>query len=136
MATFKIDRNKTSEIPKENLSVDFLKSANEKLVEENKALIKENQELKSKIKKEHNSSIDNISLIMNKLKEYEIEIEKLKNENEDLKTKALINPRKITDEQVIKIKELRASGLSYRAIVKEMGLSTCTIQRALKGIYD
>lgn len=129
MATFKIDRNKTSEIPKENLSVDFLKSANEKLVEENKALIKENQELKSKIKKEHNSSIDNISLIMNKLKEYEIEIE-------DLKTKALINPRKITDEQVIKIKELRASGLSYRAIVKEMGLSTCTIQRALKGIYD
>ena len=35
-----------------------------------------------------------------------------------------------------KIKELRASGLSYRAIVKEIGLSTCTIQRALKGIYD
>ena len=40
------------------------------------------------------------------------------------------------NEMVKKIKELRASGLSYRAIVKEIGLSTCTIQRALKGIYD
>ena len=58
-------------------------------------------------------------------------------ENKELKKKiALINPRKVTDEQVKKIKELRASGLSYRAIVKEIGLSTCTIQRALKGIYD
>ena len=97
MARFKIDRNGTTEKTKEELSFDFLKSANEKLVEENKSLIKENEELESR---------------------------------------ALINPRKVTDEQVKKIKELRGSGLSYRAIVKETGLSTCTIQRALKGVYD
>ena len=100
MARFKLDRNAISEKNNQELSVDFLKSANE----ENKALIKENQELKEKIK--------------------------------ELESRALINPRKVTDEQVKKIKELRASGLSYRAIVKETGLSTCTIQRALKGIYD
>ena len=60
----------------------------------------------------------------------------LKKTIEELESRAIINPRKVTDEQVKKIKELRASGLSYRAIVKETGLSTCTIQRALKGIYD
>ena len=102
MARFKLDRNvisekNNSEKNNKELSVDFLKSANEELV-------KENKELKKKI--------------------------------EELESRALINPRKVTDEQVKKIKELRASGLSYRAIVKEIGLSTCTIQRALKGIYD
>ena len=61
------------------------------------------------------------------------ENKELKKKIEELESRALINPRKVTDEQV---KELRASGLSYRAIVKEIGLSTCTIQRALKGIYD
>ena len=94
---FKLDRSTISEKNNKELSVDFLKSANEEL-------IKENKELKKKI--------------------------------EELESRALINPRKVTDEQVKKIKELRASGLSYRAIVKEIGLSTCTIQRALKGIYD
>ena len=94
---FKLDRSTISEKNNKELSVDFLKSANEELV-------KENKELKKKI--------------------------------EELESRALINPRKVTDEQVKKIKELRASGLSYRAIVKEIGLSTCTIQRALKGIYD
>ena len=97
VARFKLDRNTISEKNNKELSVDFLKSANEELV-------KENKELKKKI--------------------------------EELESRALINPRKVTDEQVKKIKELRASGLSYRAIVKESGLSTCTIQRALKGIYD
>ena len=97
VARFKLDRNTISEKNNKELSVDFLKSANEELV-------KENKELKKKI--------------------------------EELESRALINPRKVTDEQVKKIKELRASGLSYRAIVKEIGLSTCTIQRALKGIYD
>lgn len=97
MGRFKLDRSTISEKNNKELSVDFLKSANEELV-------KENKELKKKI--------------------------------EELESRALINPRKVTDEQVKKIKELRASGLSYRAIVKESGLSTCTIQRALKGIYD
>ena len=64
------------------------------------------------------------------------ENKELKKKIEELESRALINSRKVTDEQVKKIKELRASGLSYRAIVKEIGLSTCTIQRALKGIYD
>lgn len=37
---FKVDRNIKSENKKENSSVDFLYYANERLVEENKALIK------------------------------------------------------------------------------------------------
>lgn len=64
------------------------------------------------------------------------ENQELKEKIKELESRALINPRKVTDEQVIRIKELRASGLSYRAISKQIGLSTCTIQRALKGIYD
>ena len=72
----------------------------------------------------------------NKIKELVKENKELKKKIEELESRALINSRKVTDEQVKKIKELRASGLSYRAIVKEIGLSTCTIQRALKGIYD
>lgn len=64
------------------------------------------------------------------------ENEALKEENRILKSKLLVNPRKISDEDVTKIKELRASGLSYRAISKNIGWSTCTILRALEGAYD
>lgn len=65
-----------------------------------------------------------------------IEIEKLKDENKELKSRALVNPVKVTGEQVKKIKELRKEGLSFRAIAKEVKLSTCTISRALDGVYD
>lgn len=64
------------------------------------------------------------------------EIRELKKRITELESKALINPRKVTEEQVKRIKKLRAAGLSYRAIAKETTLSTCTIQRALKGVYD
>ena len=43
---------------------------------------------------------------------------------------------KITDEQVQQIKDLRAKGLSYRAIQNQTGWSSVTINRALNGIYD
>lgn len=106
MAKFNFSRDTLNNDYKgeQNLSYDFLKVSNEKLLEENRDLKEKIKELEGKIK--------------------------------ELENRALINPRKVTDEQVIKIKELRASGLSYRAIVKETGLSTCTIQRALKGVYD
>ena len=42
VARFKLDRNTISEKNNKELSVDFLKSANEELIKENKALIKEN----------------------------------------------------------------------------------------------
>lgn len=64
------------------------------------------------------------------------EIRELENRIKELESKALINPRKVTMEQVETIKRLRANGLSFRAIAKETSLSTCTIQRALNGIYD
>ena len=87
---------------------------------------KVDRNIKSENKKE-NSSVDFLYYANERLVE-----EKIK----DLEARALVNPRKVTDEQVKKIKELRALGLSYRAIVKEVGLSTCTIQRALNGLYD
>ena len=34
------------------------------------------------------------------------------------------------------LKDLRAKGLSYRAIEKETGWSSVTINRALNGVYD
>lgn len=91
---------------------------------------KNNQELSVDFLKSANEELvkENKALIK--------ENKELKKKIEELESRALINPRKVTYEQVKKIKELRASGLSYRAMVKEIGLSTCTIQRALKGIYD
>ena len=109
VARFKLDRNTISE--KNNSEKNNQELSVDFLKSANEELIKENKAL---IK----------------------ENKELKKKIEELESRALINPRKVTDEQVKKIKELRASGLSYRAIVKEIGLSTCTIQRALKGIYD
>lgn len=130
VGTFKINRNRVSEIPSEDLSRDSLKSDNEKLMEENK-------KLKYKLETIDDYYQMEIQQLVERLEKEKLEeIQKLKNEIDDLKSRALVNPRKVTNEQVKKIKELRASGLSYRAIVKETGLSTCTIQRALKGIYD
>ena len=87
---------------------------------------KVDRNIKSENKKE-NSSVDFLYYANERL---------VKEKIKDLEARALVNPRKVTDEQVKKIKELRALGLSYRAIVKEVGLSTCTIQRALNGLYD
>lgn len=63
-------------------------------------------------------------------------IKKYEDEIKDLKSRALANPRKITDEQVKKVKRLRATGLSYRKIAKETALGTATIGRIINGEYD
>ncbi|MEG0873497.1 MAG: helix-turn-helix domain-containing protein [Clostridia bacterium] len=113
-----------------NTDIKFFKESNDNLVKENLELVKINRELNNRLN-EFN------------VRELECEIHKLKdennlllNENNDLKSRALVNPRKVTDEQVLNIKELRKNGLSFRAIAKATGLSTCTITRALNGKYD
>lgn len=63
-------------------------------------------------------------------------IKKYEDEIKDLKSRALANPRKITDEQVKEVKKLRLSGLSYRKIAKETALGTATIGRIINGEYD
>ena len=81
--------------------------------------------------------------------EHKNEIQKLKNEYtkqikefedkiKDLESKIDLQSKKrqITDEQVQQIKDLRAKGLSYRAIQNQTGWSSVTINRALNGIYD
>lgn len=150
---FSIDKKKTgsSNIAKSPMEVldkfeeeiKYLESANKKLVEENISLVTECKDLKDKFNKEDSSSKSDIMMIHEKLREYEDIIHKLNNENKllksenkELRSRALINPRKVTDEQVNIIKELRINGLSFRAIAKETGLSTCTITRALNGKYD
>ena len=96
------------------------------LDEENFKLIKENEELMTKIKE-----------LEEMLQPYKDEIQKLINENNKLKGKAFVpRTQEITNKQIEEIKELRASGLSYRAIEKETGWSKFTIGRVLKGEYD
>lgn len=96
------------------------------LDEENLKLIKENEELMTKIKE-----------LEEMLQPYKDEIQKLINENNKLKGKAFVpRTQEITNKQIEEIKELRASGLSYRAIEKETGWSKFTIGRVLKGEYD
>lgn len=70
--------------------------------------------------------------------EYEKEINILKAEIEEYKSKITLQTRtrEITDKQVQEIKELRASGLSYRAIEEKTKWSRFTIGKAIKGEYD
>ena len=96
------------------------------LDEENLKLIKENEELMTKIKE-----------LEEMLQPYKDEIQKLINENNKLKGKAFVpRTQEITNKQIQEIKELRVSGLSYRAIEKETGWSKFTIGGVLKGEYD
>lgn len=95
----------------------YIEDYKNRMVDLDKKYINEVQKLKD----EHNR----------KIIELEAEIEML-NGKINLQTKK----RKIKDEEVKNIKELRDSGLSYRAIAKETGWSNVTINRALNGIYD
>lgn len=96
------------------------------LDEENLKLIKKNEELMIKIKE-----------LEEMLQPYKDEVQKLIDENNKLKGKAFVpRTQEITDKQIQEIKELRAGGLSYRAIEKETGWSKFTIGRVLKGEYD
>ena len=96
------------------------------LDEENLKLIKKNEELRIKIKE-----------LEEMLQPYKDEVQKLIDENNKLKEKAFVpRAQEITDKQIQEIKELRADGLSYRAIEKETGWSKFTIGRVLKGEYD
>lgn len=109
-------------------------------ISENGNLRVENKELKEEVQKLKN---ENTKLGIEKIKvEYEKEIERLKLELKlELKeTKEKITlqtrTREISDKQVKEIKELRASGLSYREIEEKTKWSKFTIGRVLKGEYD
>ena len=54
----------------------------------------------------------------------------------NLKSRALVNTKKITDKQVNEVKELRALGLSYRKIAERTSLGTTTICRIINGEYE
>ena len=82
---------------------------------------------------------ENTKLGIEKIKvEYEKEIERLKLELKETKEKITLQTRtrEISDKQVKEIKELRASGLSYREIEEKTKWSKFTIGRVLKGEYD
>lgn len=96
------------------------------LDEENIRLINENEKLKLEIKN-----------LEKMLEPYKNKIQELSEENDSLKAKSFYpRTREITDEQIQEIKELRASGLSYRAIEEKTKWSRFTIGKAIKGEYD
>ncbi len=102
----------------------------------NNELIEENKRLKEEIQKLKNENID---LGIEKIKvSYEEKIKKLEVELEEAKSKITLQTRtrEISDKQVEEIKELRALGLSYRAIEEKTKWSRFTIGRVLKGEYD
>jgi predicted RNase H-like nuclease (RuvC/YqgF family) len=105
-------------------------------ISENGNLRVENKELKEEVQKLKN---ENTKLGIEKIKvEYEKEIERLKLELKETKEKITLQTRtrEISDKQVKEIKELRASGLSYREIEEKTKWSKFTIGRVLKGEYD
>ena len=98
-------------------------------MEENNKLREEILELKKLTK---NLNLEDIRF------KYQEEINNLKVELEEAKAKITLQTktREISDKQVQEIKELRASGLSYRAIEEKTKWSKFTIGRVLKGAYD
>jgi hypothetical protein len=93
----------------------------------------ENRKLKEKIKRIDDFYAKEIEDIKN---DYESYIDKLLDEINYLKSRALVNPKKITHRQVIEVKELRALGLSYRKIADKTLLGTTTVCRIINGEYD
>lgn len=107
-----------------------------KSISENNLLVRENKILKEEVEKLKNENSD---LGIEEIKaNYEKEIESLKLELENIKAKITLQSRtrEISDKQVQEIKELRASGLSYRAIEEKTNWSKFTIGKVLKGDYD
>lgn len=93
-------------------------------------LKEEYEELKTEVQKLKNENIKKDAM----LQSVQFENQKLKQQLSEVGM--IKKTRQITDEQVKEIKELRANGLSYRAIEKQTGWSSVTINRAIKGIYD
>lgn len=111
-----------------NLTEELKRTENTQrlLDEENIRLINENEKLKLEIKN-----------LEKMLEPYKNKIKELSEENDRLKSKSFYpRAREITDEQIQEIKELRASGLSYRAIEEKTKWSRFTIGKAIKGEYD
>ena len=109
------------------------KSMNE-LVE---SLVKENEELKLKLNNIEDFYQGRINRLIKRFEdEKSKEIQELKNEINELKSRALVNPKKITDKQINEVKKLRSLGLSYRKISQKTSLGTTTICRIINGYYD
>ena len=109
------------------------KSMNE-LVE---SLVKENEELKLKLNNIEDFYQGRINRLIKRFEdEKSNEIQELKNEIKDLKSRALVNPKKITDKQINEVKKLRSLGLSYRKIAERTSLGTTTICRIINGEYE
>ena len=109
------------------------KSMNE-LVE---SLVKENEELKLILNNIEDFYQGRINRLIKRFEdEKSNEIQELKNEINELKSRALVNPKKITDKQINEVKKLRSLGLSYRKISQKTSLGTTTICRIKNGYYD
>lgn len=110
------------------MSEDQLRMENErlKIYNENyrKQLGEQSEKFKDEIQKLKNEHLRQIKELEDKIKKLESKI--------NLQTRK----RQISDDEVKRIKELRALGMSYSKIEKETGWSSVTINRAIKGIYD
>lgn len=118
-----------------NRKLDFYNEYVHELQEDNYKLREEINRLNEKIKIINDYYQMKMSTFKKTISENH-EIEMLKREIESLKSKALINPKKITEYHIVKVKELRELGLSYKKIAKETALSTTTICRIMKGEYN
>lgn len=106
----------------------------EKLEHENIYLKDQVEKLKDKVRIINEYYQSEMKKLRKQTEEVE-EIDKLKQEIEILKSKALANPRKITDDKIEEVKKLRLLGYSYKKISKETSISTTTICRILNGEY-
>ncbi|MGL5352099.1 MAG: hypothetical protein ACRDA5_02090, partial [Clostridium sp.] len=93
------------------------------------------------IKERYDEVTNEVQKLKNENRQKDSMLQSVQKENEKLKNQLsemgmIKKTRQITDEQVMEIKKLRGKGLSYRAIEKETGWSSVTINRAINGIYD
>lgn len=124
-----------------NTFADFEEAYN-KLLEENKRLISENEIYYAELlqlRSINQEQEKDINLYKSQLKKITDEYQELKQQYEIVKIRSdkfMPLKRQISDEQILEIQELRKKGLTFSQIRKKTGWSNCTISRALNGYYD
>lgn len=138
-------KDKISNIQLEN---NLLKGLNEtlKMLEaENEKLKKENEELKNnnvhkdieqnnneELQEKLNRAIQRNKAIISDYAQCSKENQQLKKQLQDLEAKQLGRPKKLNDDTVQKVIELRAENKSIRAIAKELNISVGSVHKVIE----
>ena len=120
-------------------------SSHQKIINKNEKLKKENEELKNnnvhkdieqnnneELQEKLNRAIQRNKAIISDYAQCSKENQQLKKQLQDLEAKQLGRPKKLNDDTVQKVIELRAENKSIRAIAKELNISVGSVHKVIE----